>query len=69
MTKTEMRKMLNSGMAVYLGSGGHITKCPPADSRKRANYKKEVIEQEEEIVEIEVDHLPAALRKKYFDEA
>lgn len=64
MTKKEMRQVLNEGLAVYFASGKAITKCPTVTRNKRVPK----IEIEEDVVEIEVDLLPEALRKRFFEE-
>ncbi len=61
MTKAEIRKNLEEGVAVFLASGKQITKCQPAGEKKRRSQ-----EPKEEMVEIEIDFLPAHLRKKHF---
>lgn len=61
--KQNIRKQLEADMAVFLSSGGQITKA--AAQKKPGKRSKEPKEQ---TVEIEIDHLPEALRKKHFGE-
>jgi hypothetical protein len=63
MTKTEIRKALEQGMALYFAEGKQVTKCP---TYKGKRPKQEHTEQE--IVEIEVDNLPQALKTRFFPE-
>lgn len=58
-SKIKLRKQLEAGMAVFLSQGNVITKAPMKGTKKPKQPK-------EEIVEIEVDHLPKALQQKYF---
>lgn len=60
--KQEIRKQLEAGLAVFLSSGGAITK---AAAQKKPGKRKEP---KEKMVEIEIDFLPEALRKKHFGE-
>ena len=61
--KSDIRKQLEAGMAVFLGEGKTITKLPAEKKRgKRPSQPKE------EVVEIEIDFLPKALREKHFGE-
>lgn len=60
MSKKDVRKQLEAGLALYLSSGKQITKLPTYGSKRRP--AKPV----EETVEIQVECLPQALQKKYF---
>lgn len=62
-SKQNIRKQLEAGMAVYLGSGKQITKVEALKPRGRRSSQPK-----EEIIEIEVDHLPKALQDKFFGE-
>lgn len=60
--KVDLRKQLETDVAMFLAKGNFITKVPMQGKKRFAKPK------EEEIVEIEVDHLPEALQKKFFGE-
>ena len=60
-SKADLRKQLEAGMAVFLSEGKQISKLP-------AHGKKQPKQPKEEVVEIEVQYLPAVLQKKYFAE-
>ena len=62
-TKSEMRKQLEAGMAVYLSIGKQITKLPTYGKKRQPAKPKE-----EDTIEIEVSDLPIALQVKYFSE-
>lgn len=57
-TKADIRKQLEAGMSVFLGSGKQITTVSAQKPRGKRPQEK--------IVEIEVEHLPKALQTKYF---
>jgi hypothetical protein len=62
-SKQDIRKQLEADMAVFLSSGGKITKVDVQKPRvSRSGQPKE------KVVEIVVDDLPVALQKKYFNE-
>lgn len=60
--KQNIRKQLEAGMAVFLSQGGQITKAPAQKKPGRRSEPKE------KMVEIEIDYLPEAIRKKHFGE-
>lgn len=62
-SKQDVRKQLEAGLSVFFGNGGSITKVPTQKSRGKKHS-----EPKEEIVEVEVDYLPKALKDKYFAE-
>lgn len=59
-SKQQLRDQINQGMKAFVSEGKVVTTVQPKVSAKQ--YKKETV------VEIEVDHLPEALRKKHFGE-
>ena len=60
-SKMDLRKQLEAGMAVFLSQGNVITKAPMKGAKKPKQHK-------EQVIEIEVDYLPKALKQKYFAE-
>ena len=62
-SKNELRKKLETEMAAFLARGGEIKKVSAIKPTNKTTYKAK-----EKVVEIEVDHLPEALRKKHFGE-
>lgn len=62
MNKNDVRKAIADGMITFLASGKKISKGKSAIPKKYQPYKVS----KEEIVEIQVDLLPEALRKKHF---
>lgn len=61
-SKADIRKQLEAGMLQFKAAGKQVTQLPAQKSRsKRAEPK-------EEVVEIEVQHLPPSLQAKYFAE-
>lgn len=58
LTREQVRQQLEEGMAVFLGSGKQIIKVQTVKPRQRR--------EKENMVEIEIDHLPQALREKHF---
>lgn len=62
-SKSEIRKQLEAGMALFLSQGGKISKVEAQKPRgQRTSQPKE------KVVEIEVEFLPKALQAKYFAE-
>lgn len=61
--KFDMRAQLEAGMAVFLSEGKTITRV---NAKKQKGKRK--IEPKVEMVEIEVEFLPEALRSKHFGE-
>jgi hypothetical protein len=64
MTKSEMRKALQDGMTAYIGSGKTITKCPEKKDIPKAS-KQPRAPKEEEVIEIDTQHLPQALKIRF----
>lgn len=61
LSKAQLRLQIELGMPAFL-TDKQITQCPVAGKKRDAKSTKE------EVVEIEVEHLPEELRKKYFVE-
>lgn len=59
--KMNLRQQLESGMTVFLSEGKQVTKLPTYG--KKREPKPKFVE-----VEINLDYLPTALRKKHFGE-
>lgn len=60
--KDDLRKQLDAGVAIFLSEGKQITRLPMYGKKRKLTLKQE----EPETVEIEVEHLPESLQKKYF---
>lgn len=60
--KDDLRKQLEDGVAVFLSQGKQITRLPMYGKKRKLTLKQEEVE----TVEIEVEHLPESLQKKYF---
>jgi hypothetical protein len=60
MTKIEERKRLEQEMSMFISNGGVVTKHK---LRGKKRFPKKL---ETETVEIDISHLPACLREKFF---
>ena len=60
-SKSEMRKQLQAGMAMFLSQGKEVTKLKTYGTKRTPAKEK--------VVEIEVNFLPQALQQKFFSES
>lgn len=60
--RQQIREQLEAGLAVYLASGKEITQIDAIEPGKRKPRKTE------DVVYIQVEHLPESLAKKHFPE-
>lgn len=61
--KQDIRKQLETGIAVFLSQGGEIKKVAFQKPKEKRSYQPK-----EQVIEIEIDFLPRALQAKYFKE-